>query len=605
MNKYRLFLILLLAGMLLTTGAATQPAVPSEGLRAEMAEEWGKALAIYKDVLEREPGRADLWLRISDIEAHLGHQQKAIAALEEAARLEPNDADAHYRLSAAYSESNLPEPAFAAVSRSVELEPDNIAYLKAYAALANWTGRSDLAAVAYEQMLQVLPEDDEALLNYARSSSWSGHTDAAAIAYDQYLTEHPGEKEIYIEQAKVESWRGNYAASLGLLERYRETFGESDDYLHDKARVLAWANRPTEAMEILTQLLEKNADDYDLIYTQTIAFHNDDRPSEKLGALEKLAGLQPDSRDTHDIDRFVTTHLRPDVTFAGSVYTDSDDLDRYRGSVVAGCSPKPEIRVEVGIETDHLEADRGSGFETRDGDKNADHTRGWIGIDAIINPRISVDGYIGAADAEGDGRFIFGAGVDYRPFDNLRLRAETDYGFYVVSPRTVDLGIRRSSSHLQVDWEPDLLHVVFVDLGYNDLSDDNESWEAALAPRRRVLRREKINLDIGLRGTWSGFDEQLDNGYYDPDFYQSYMVTGLVYWKISDDDGVSLAVDLGAVKDDEMSGFDFGWGASVEGVFGLYRDVMLRVGGGVFENQGTEGGAFDAYTGHVALTFRF
>ena len=60
-------------------------------------------------------------------------------------------------------------------------------------------------------------------------------------------------------------------------------------------------------------------------------------------------------------------------------------------------------------------------------------------------------------------------------------------------------------------------------------------------------------------GTWFGFDEELDNGYYDPDLYQSYMATGLAYWKISDDDGITVATDLGAVKDDDMDDFDFGW----------------------------------------------
>lgn len=597
--------ILLLAALLRPAEVCAEPEVPPEGLKAEMANEWERAIKLYRNVLERQPERVNLWMRISDIEAHLGNPEKAAEALSEAARHATDSAYVHFRLSQAYAEINRPELALSAISRSVELEPYNSAYLKARAQLAAWAGRSDVAATTYEQILESSPEDDSALLNYARASAWSGHTDKAAKAYEEYLRNHPEEEGIYIEQVRVESWRGNYAASLSLLGRYREAFGESKDYRRTKARVLAWAGRPSEAMELTLPLLDENPDDYDVNYSRTIALRNNNQPAEAVESLKKLVELQPDSAETKDIQRIVLTPLRPDMTFAASAYTDTDDLDRYHGSITAGFSPHPEIRITAGVETDYLEADRGSGFEAIDGDEEARHSSGWVGIDHIISPEVSVDGHIGVAEAEDESRFIYGAGLEYRPQDNLKLRAETDYGFYVVSPRSVDLGIRRSSNHLWADWKPDLIHTVILGLGYDDFSDGNESWEVIAAPRRSVLRREKINLDVGVRGTWQGFEKQLDNGYYDPDLYQSYMATGLAYWKMSSNDGVSVAMDLGAVKDDDMDDFRFGWGATVEGVFGLYSDIMLRVGASLFDNQRTEGGSFEAYEAHIALTLRF
>ena len=600
-----LFAIIWFSCMLFPAGALAQPAVPPAGLKAEMAGHWEEAIEAYKTKLDSEPGRVDLWLRIADIEAHLGNPEKSAEALAEVARLSPDDASIHFRLSQAYSANNQPELALEAIDRAIELDPDNIDYLKARAQLANWIGRSDIASDTYAQLLEKTPEDDALLLDYARASAWSGHTDRAASAYAEYLANHPDDKEVYIEQVKVEAWRGNYPGSMSILTHYYEAFGESKDYRREKARVLAWAGRPTEAMELILPLLEEDPDDYEVNYTRTIALNNDYQPAEAVESLQLLVQLKPESEETRDIQRVVETPLRPDITFAGSAYSDSDDLDRYHGSIVAGFSPQPETRILGGIETDHLEADSGTGFEKIDGDEEARHDRGWVGIEHVISPEVSVDGHIGVAETEGDNRLIGGAGIEYRPQDNLKFRAETDYGFYVISPRTLDLGIRRSSNHIWANWEPDLLHTVVAGLGYNDFSDDNESWEAVVAPRRAVLHREKINLDLGVRGTWYGFDEQFDNGYYDPEFYQSYMGTGLVYWKISDDDGISLALDLGVVKDDQMSGFRFGWGTSVEGVFGLYRDIMLRVGGSFYNSYRTDGGDFEAIAGHIALTVRF
>ncbi len=606
MRSYLLLTTIWLLAALWPTDLRAQPAdVPREGLSAEMAGRWEEALEVYNDVLAGDPGNVELWLRVSDIQASLGLPAEAAEALAVAATLSPTNPRIHFRASQAYSMSNQPELALEAVGHAIELEPENVTYLETQAQLANWAGLSDVAAMTYERMLKISPEEDSILLNYARSSAWSGHTDTAAEAYKEYLDGHPEAEEVYIEHVKVESWRGNYAASISILGQYRDNFGESKEYRREKARILAWAGRPTEAMSLIAPLLEENPDDYDVNYSRTIALYRGYRPAEAVESLEKLVELKPDSKDTEDIRRIVLTPLRPDVTFGVSAYSDSDDIDRYHGSITAGFSPKPETRITVGVETDYLEADATSGFEAADGDETVRHDSGWIGIEHVVSPEVSVSGHIGGADAEGESRFIYGAGIEYRPWDELKLRAETDYGFYVVSPRSVDLGIRRSSNHLWADWTPDFVHTLILGLGYNDFSDDNESWEVVAAPRRSVLRREKINLDVGVRGTWYGFEKQLDNGYYDPEFYQSYMATFMAYWKISDDDGVSVSLDLGAVKDDEMDSFKFGSGVSSEGVFGLYRDVMLRIGGSIFNNQRTEGGAFEAYESHIALTFRF
>ncbi len=607
--KMRSYLILTTIWLLAAIWPADVGAQPAdalrEGLSAEMAGNWEEALEIYSGVLAENPGNVEMWLRVADIRASLELPEEAAEALAVAATLSPTNPRIHFRASQAYSMSDQPELALAAVGHAIELEPDNVTYLEAKAQLASWTGRSDVAAKTYERILKISPEDDSILLNYARTSAWGGHTDAAAEAYKEYLDGHPEAEDIYIEYVKVESWRGNYAASIGALGRYRDNFGASKQYNRERARILAWAGRPTEAMSLIAPLLEENPDDYDVNYSRTVALYRSYRPAEAVESLDKLVELRPDSKDTEDIRRIVMTPLRPDVTIGASIYSDSDDIDIYHGSITAEISPKPETRITAGVETDYLEADVGSGFAALDGDETVRHDRGWIGIEHVVSPEVSVSGHIGGADAEGESRFIYGAGIEFRPWDQLKLRAETDYGFHVVSPRSVDLGIRRSSNHLWADWTPDFIHTVILGVGYNDFSDDNESWEIVAAPRRSVLRREKINLDIGVRGTWYGFDEQLNNGYYDPEFYQSYMATFMAYWKISDDDGVSVSVDLGAVKDDEMDSFKFGSGASAEGVFGLYRDIELRIGGSIFNNQRTEGGAFEAYKGHIALTFRF
>ncbi|GAB4330382.1 MAG: hypothetical protein Kow0099_00930 [Candidatus Abyssubacteria bacterium] len=599
-------LIILCAVALCTGEASAQSPVPHKGLAAEMAGEWEKAIEIYEETLKRDPNRADLWIRISDIEAHLGNEMRAAETLGKAAELRPDDADVQYRASNAWAAADQPEPALNAIERALELDPDNIDYLKAHAELANWAGRSRLAAKSYQRIMELAPGDDVNLLHYARSCSWGGELDEAVIAYREYLSRHPEERGVHIEHAHVEAWRGNYDASLRILENYREQFGETRQYRETKARVLAWAERPTLAFEYIAPLLEETPDDYEVNYSKTIALHHDNRPREAVQSLDTLTVLRPASKETYDIRRFVITPLRSNITFLTDFYTDSDDLDRYHGAAEGAYYVSPETRLEAGIETDYLEAERGSGLEHTDGSEHAWHHRGWLGAYHRFTPDLALDGFLGIADAEDKTRPSYGIGADYEPRDNLYFRLQRDYGFYVVSPRSISRGVRRGANALFTQWEPDLLYTIVAQMGFDDFSDSNTRWEAILAPRRAVLRAEDFNLDLGVRGQWYGFeDEDPDNGYYDPEFYQSYMATAYGYWKISDDDGVSLALEAGAIKDNDLDDFRFAWGANAEGIFGIYRDVMLRVGGGASRNSRQQAGAFRAYVLYAMVTFRF
>lgn len=84
-----------------------QSAIPSEGLAAEAAGHWAQALDVYKGALEREPHDAALWVRVADIEAHVGNLEGHAAALQHAIEEVPQDATLHQRLSQAYALLNL------------------------------------------------------------------------------------------------------------------------------------------------------------------------------------------------------------------------------------------------------------------------------------------------------------------------------------------------------------------------------------------------------------------------------------------------------------------------------------------------------------------
>ena len=125
-----------------------------------------------------------------------------------------------------------------------------------------------------------------------------------------------------------------------------------------------------------------------------------------------------------------------------------------------------------------------------------------------------------------------------------------------------------------------------------------------MAPRRTVLRTQNFNLDLGLLGWWFGFAKDLNNGYYNPSAYQRYAVTGIGYWKLSENNGISLYTALGVQKDNTMGSFQDGEDVAVQGIFGIFRDWELKARIG-YTNRRQVSGAFDAFSGGLTLIRRF
>nr|AMK59174.1 tetratricopeptide repeat domain protein [uncultured bacterium UPO43] len=600
----------LLAGLCLAASATAGAAgLPAGGLQAEMASRWNDAIRIYHDALAVDPAQPGLWARVADIEARLGRKEAAVAALEQAARHAPQEAGLQVRLSQALAADGRPTEALAAINRAIELAGENADLLRARAQLATWVGDYPLAFDSYRRLLELVPADDAARLDLARVASWMGRTDFASRTYEELRTRQPEREEVWVESIRVEQWRGNAAAALALLDGYRERFGTTAHYTQERARTLASANRPRAALALLEQPLRAEPDNAHLRFSETVALTNGNRLREALRSLDQVTAQQPDAAETRSLTRFVTTRLRPALTAGTDFTSDTDDLDALRSYLDADYSLDPDRSVALHLERDLLRAPRGSGLERIDGRRKARHEEVWLGYRQRFTPGLAGTLRAGGAQAEERDIFSYGAELEFDPGDTLALRLSRDYDFYAISPRALSLGIRRADNRLRASWNPDPQYFVDAEASYATFSDDNDRWEVALAPRRAVLRTQRLNLDLGVSAWLFGFSDQPGHGYYDPDLYQRYVTTAHGYWKLSDDDGISVVLALGGHKDDSMGGFRFSGDVVTEGTFGLYDDWMLKVRAAFLHNgrsqAGTGGGDYEAWWVGASLTRRF
>lgn len=142
------------------TQIISSTSIPEDGLYAETTENWDDAIKIYTDYLAKNPNRADLWKRISDIEIHLNRLPNAAIALENAVKIEPNNALLLSSLSEIYSTNNQPREALDTINRALIIDPNNVAYLRKRVILSNWLGNHEQLEDSYKRLLKINPNDE-------------------------------------------------------------------------------------------------------------------------------------------------------------------------------------------------------------------------------------------------------------------------------------------------------------------------------------------------------------------------------------------------------------------------------------------------------------
>ncbi len=561
--------IALAALLCLACGAAIAQEVPAAGLAAEGAGRWEEAVAVYRRAVSEDPKRSDLWARISTIEARLDDPAAALRAMDAALAIQPASAE----------------------------------YLRAGAVLATWQGDYAHAAERYRTLVALSEKDDEAILGLARVTAWSGATDEAAGAYRRYLRAHPDAGDAWIELARTESWRGNDAGAMDALASYRTLAGETTAYTHELAQVLTHAGRPTMALALIGTLLQREPDALDLLAAQPVAFALQGRTRDAYAALGVVQRTHRESRETRAAAASVRALLGSTVQPSASVYSDSDRLTVQRYAASASVNVAGSTRAVAGYERALLDAPVSSGLG-RQGGRTAVFDQLWAGASQKLGA-LTVDGRIGSARADDRSTTPYQVGVQIRASDTVSIAADRTSNFFVVSPRTIDLGLTSTRDRAALEWSPGLRAHVSVQANVDQISDGNTRWEITATPRTAVARTERLNVDAGATAYLLGTTKNLSDGYYQPRRYENYGAALFPYFKISENVGVGLSVTAGVQRDDVAAPFRFGGNASAEATIGIYRPWVLALRATATNNRRGDTGAFHGYGGSIVLTRRF
>ena len=578
--------VILLPAALLPAGGAearmqrTVPLIPEDILRLEMEQRWDEAEVAYRSLLAQKPVPGALWLRYSDILAIQGKTREAAIALARAAGADPDDHKLAARASSANAQIGRAEVAMKLIETALAAAPGTLDYLDRHARLATWSSDYHAAADSLGQLVANRPGEAELHLRYGRVLAWLGRIDAATRETRRTLALQPDMPEALLDYARLLSWQGNHKAALASLEDYQRAGGhDAAAYAGEKALNLAWADRPDASLAVSGPALVTNPVDRRLLYGQAVALERAHRHAEADARLAEIERQGADQPDVVLLRRLLTLPDAPYVSGDISASTDGDNIDILSMKALASYALRDDNRIAIGGAYAHVSAPTGGGLDRIDGGENIKIKRIWAEARFDVGARTVVTAKLGLGDTDfgaSNSKAIYELEISHRASDALTLTLGHARDFHAVSPRALSLGVMRSDTSAGIRFSPDPGWTLDLSARYSDFSDGNNATQVDLSLRRALLRRAGLNMDIGLSGTWYGYDQDLDNGYYDPGFYQRYLVPLSLYLKLGDGDGISLVFAPGVQRDRKMSGFAFSGHTYAEGTFGLYKKWMLK-----------------------------
>jgi len=598
------------AGLVQPALAQTDEELMDRALAAEGQEYWAAAERFYRQVLERDPSQGHLWERLADIIAKQGRALEAAEALSKAANIDTSNADLQSRTARAFAAANAPERALEYMNRALEIDSENQFFLESKAANETWLGRYAEAEQSLRSAFaQGLAETEENLLRLAKLQQWQNKLDDSLETLRRVNRINPENLEYLVLLTRLSSWRGDFKHALESIDEYRARGGDPVIAAREKAVILAWADKPEASLATSEPALAEAPDDVPLLIGQAIAYSRARDYETSFGIIERLEALTGGTDEIAELRRILEAPVRSNVEVNFTASTDRDNITFYGGQTIATIALKRGTYLRFGGEGYHMTAIPFSGLDRIDNVGSIVKTGAFAELEVPLSNNVWAIVKAGGSFTDyGPSAFQYDVRLRARTGDNTWLTFGANRDLFTVSPRSLSLGIINNQYFFQFDHTPDLDWYLQGRIEYNDLNDGNRKIQGEVTAIKSVMRRARYNLSIGLNGQWFGFDLDLANGYYDPSFYQRYLVPFYLNYKFNDDDNIVFTIAPGMHKDNSFAKFQFAGAASAELTLGLYRDWFFKakfgayLGGGSAINMGAN---YWVVAGNARLVRRF
>jgi len=528
------------------------------------------ALELYQGRLGQNPDDDVATLRVGLVRAWQGDYELALELLGDLIQRQPGHLDARLARARVLAWSGSIGQAEREAREILAVDPDHPDALEALALFQSWAGEVDEALASYDELISISPQNGSAGRQRAQALAWASRFEASRAAYDALLARDPGDVEARLGLARTLAYAQDFDASIDEYDRVLAVAPTNLQALIGKGRTLGWAGRFVEGERVVVQAVELDRSSAEAWAGLAQLYLWQGRPAAAKSALETAAGLAPTNAEVLDQLRSVNLALAP-LARPTVVYENDSDGNRMITTRL-GARWNPAPRLEVWADGYYKDLEQGIFLRTAAG--------GAVRGTYQIEPGWRVSAGLGGSRTDGTGSpslLEYRAGVSSP--ERYPVVASLDLTSLGLNETAVlaELGARTTDVLLSGRWNPRPEWLVdgSVGIGQYEGVETNGRRSAYLSASRRTGRF--FSFGASLRGF--SFEKNLDEGYFDPDFYGIGELTGYwlyrpVPWTLL----VEVAPGLQKVRSDGDWGTSVRTNARVAYRLGPGREVSLAFG---------------------------
>lgn len=383
--------------------------------------------------------------------------------------------------------------------------PTDREVLEARAQIASWAGRYDESLASYLSLLEARPGDAELMRQRARVFGWATQFRAASAAYDTLLRRNPNDREALRGLAQVLSWSNRLDSAETIYHKLVALDAGDRDAQRGLARIAAWNGR-LKLAEQRWRTLAADTTDVAALAGLAATLRWQGRDAAAREQLERALAIAPGHADAARELRWVNATVAPRAGATLVFESDSDDNDIMTVTATSQLRPAPRLAVRADL---YRRAPTLGAL--------AEHSLGGtIGAWLQLEPGWTVSGAAGLSR------------VLERSIPALRAALQ--------SPQRESVQFSASLNRAALDMTVPLVRnqVAVTELSASVAVVPNGRWRGGAgafttaydgpSQNRSIganayLLRSLGRLRLGLNGRTFSFDSDLDDGYFDPDFF--------------------------------------------------------------------------------------
>lgn len=528
------------------------------------------AFDLYSARLEEDPQDDLAALRVGLVRAWSGDYDAALGLLNRIVERDPTNVDARLARARVWAWSGDLARARREAEAVLATQPDNPEALEALAQFQAWSGDVDEALASYDQLTAIAPQNGAVGRGRAQALAWAERYEASRAAYDSLLARDPDDVEARLGLARTLAYQQDFPAAIEQYDRILQDRPDEVRAWIGLARTLGWAGRLAAGEEVAAKAVDIDRSHADAWAALGQLYVWEGRTAAALEAFETAADLAPTNAPVQDRLRAVRLALAPNAGPTVVYESDSDDNRMITTSLSAGWHPVP--RLDVRLNGFYKDLQQGIFSRAAQG--------GTLSARYQVRPGWLFTGALGGVHSNSTRRSSLTelrAGV--RTPERHPLVASVDASSVPLTEtaRLAELGGRSTDVVVSARWSPSGVWRLdgSVGIGRYEGTEDNGRRSAALAGSYRLGRF----FSVGAAMRTFSFEKDLNDGYFDPDFYGIAELTGYwLYRPLPWSFLVELAPGIQQVRSDGDRGATLRSNARIAYELGPGRDLSLSFG---------------------------